>query len=463
MTSPPAIAKRPPPPAGERRLLRVGIIQGARIVEERVLRDRGAVSIGSSPRATFIVPSERLPARWRLFEERRGRRYLRLGADMTARIAGPPAAAGAAATADPAAVVRVGGGGPTEPARSFLLPDGARGRVTVGDTTVLFQLVRPPPAQPRPRLPHSVRRRALDGIDKLFAIIFLATLVGHVAMVVYLRQVDWPRRPPIEELPDRFIHQIAHRPPPAPKPTTVATAPSAPRAPAPAPAPRPPRAPAPPAAPQSEAERRAELEKRMRGMGLLKVLPAPTEDGHSAVADLLAPGGVDRPFEEAMRGVRGIAIADNDGLRGLPGAGSGQGHVATPGSLRGGPGIEDARGLGPTVERRARPVVEVDRPALESGRADPAAIAAEVRARRKAIAACYERALKLKPTLAGKLVLRFTITAAGTVSAAEVDDDSLGAPEVAGCVRALVLRWRFTPPAEAPVELSFPFLFQSAD
>jgi hypothetical protein len=49
------------------------------------------------------------------------------------------------------------------------------------------------------------------------------------------------------------------------------------------------------------------------------------------------------------------------------------------------------------------------------------------------------------------------------VSAADIDDDTLGAPEVGACVRALVLRWRFPPPADAPVELSFPFVFQLGD
>ena len=40
-------------------------------------------------------------------------------------------------------------------------------------------------------------------------------------------------------------------------------------------------------------------------------------------------------------------------------------------------------------------------------------------------------------------------------------DDTLGAPEVGACVRAIIQRWRFAPPAEAPVELSFPFVFQA--
>ena len=48
-----------------------------------------------------------------------------------------------------------------------------------------------------------------------------------------------------------------------------------------------------------------------------------------------------------------------------------------------------------------------------------------------------------------------------SMSTVEIDDDTLESPDVAGCVRALVARWRFAPPAKAPVELSFPFVFQA--
>jgi TonB family protein len=115
------------------------------------------------------------------------------------------------------------------------------------------------------------------------------------------------------------------------------------------------------------------------------------------------------------------------------------------------------------VERRARADLRVGPPEVEGGHGDPQAIAREVRDRRKAVAACYERALKQQPNLAGKLVIRFTIAPAGTVPSVEVDEDTLGAPAVAACVRAVILRWRFTAPGEEPVEVSFPFVFQAGD
>jgi hypothetical protein len=162
-----------------------------------------------------------------------------------------------------------------------------------------------------------------------------------------------------------------------------------------------------------------------------------------------------------MRNVGGIGIASTDSLHNIQ-VGTGHGKVIDAKDLRGIKGIDGGRDTGPVVERDVASRLKVDRPVLEGGHADLDSIAREIRSRRKAIAACYERALKLKPTLTGKLVVRFSITGAGTVSAVDIDDDTLGAPEVGSCVRALILRWRFAPPAEAPVELSFPFVFQAA-
>jgi hypothetical protein len=435
-------------PGGERRLLRVGIVHGRRIVEERLLARAGDVTIGTSPRSTFIVPWDRVPERWRLFEERGGRRFLRLTGDMSARIAD-----GATITS----VEPAGGGGP---ARPIPLSDRARGKVTVGDTTVLFQLLRPPPPQPRPQLPISVRRRVTAGIDRGFTAVLAFTMLLHVVVVVYLRQVDWPRRPNIEEVPDRFIRQTMRLPRPTPPPTATPTVAEATPKAAPRTRPAGPAAPRPTRPTPKDPDATKDAVARM---GLIPLLTARGPDGKSAIDDVLSGGNVDRSLDEALRDVAGVRIAGNDSLRGLQSAAGAQGKVATPADLRPGHGIRESGPTGPVAERDVASRLKVDPPVIEGGHADLQSIAREIRARRKAIAACYERALKARPTLAGKLVVRFSITAAGTISAVDIDDDTLGAPEVGACVRALVLRWRFAPPAEAPVELSFPFVFQAGN
>ena len=58
--------------------------------------------------------------------------------------------------------------------------------------------------------------------------------------------------------------------------------------------------------------------------------------------------------------------------------------------------------------------------------------------------------------------MHWTITAAGTVSGVDVEQDTLGDSEVASCIKSLVARWRFPSPANGSVDVSFPFVFQSS-
>ena len=447
MSPSPAIARSAvtSPP---RHHLRVGILQGRRLVEERVFRAAAPITLGPSARDTFIVPADLSPRSWRLFEQKRGRLVLRLAPAMSARLA----ARDEVSTFDAA---------PAEAVRVVVLPDGARGKVSLGDTTILFQCVRPPTAQPRPRLPASVRRHVLAELDTTFAAILALTFVLHVVMIVYLRQVDWPRRPNLEEVPDRFVHEAArHRlAPPAP-PAASPPAPS--RAPRPAVTaagrPRPTTAPSPaPKAQPSAAERHVALEKQVQSTGLIRLLTTRAE-GTSTATDLLAAGAPDQAVEAAFKGLTGLAVAQDDSLRNLPRVASGAGRVASPADLRGAR-IASAD-VGPAAERNVRSSLRVEPLVVEGGHVDAEAIAREIRGRRRAVAACYERALKQQPTLAGKLVVRFSLSAAGTVGAVDIDEDTLGAPDVAACVRALALRWRFPALADGAAELTFPFVFQ---
>jgi protein TonB len=431
-----------------RRHLRVGLVAGKRIVEERVLRDPRAVTFGASARSTFILPPDALARPWRLFEAHRGRLRLRLSPTMTARIA-----------AD-AEVTSLGVA--SEPVRTIELGANARGKVTLGETTILFQRVRPPAPHARPQLPSSVRRHVFADLDGTFTSFVTASLLLHLTMVIYLRQVDWPRRPAIDEVPDRFIHEFQKRPRPVPTPPLSTARPEptqAARAPEAKPARATPEAHAAPKPTPTATERHAALEKQVQKIGFIAYIGA-RGDGPSPITDLLRDGNADQPVEQALKGVSGVAVAQSDQLRNLPRLGAGGGRVATPTGLRIAGNIAVAGDVGPALERGVKTNLRVDEPTVEDGHADAAAIAREIRARRKAVSACYERALKQQPTLAGKLIVRFSLSAAGTVTAVDIDEDTLGAPDVAACVRATALRWRFPALAEGPAALSFPFVFQ---
>src|SRR5437764_1788123 len=55
-------------PDGAPKILRIGIIQGGKIVEERLVRKRESVTVGQSTKNTFVIPTEALPKSFLLFE-----------------------------------------------------------------------------------------------------------------------------------------------------------------------------------------------------------------------------------------------------------------------------------------------------------------------------------------------------------------------------------------------------------
>jgi hypothetical protein len=463
-----AAAQQHTGPASKPKILRIGIIQGGRIVEERLVRKRENITIGQSAKNMFVVPSEALPRNWLLFQVSGNQYVAHFSEGMDARIAVGNEIISLAQLKQTGKIQKKG--------QSFELPldDRSRGKITLADMTILFQFVTPPIPQPRPQLPASVRGSVLSDLDWAFAVTCAISFLAVLSFVIYLRSVDWPRKPDIEEIPDRFVQMV--KKPEEPKKEEkkvekkeevkeekkeekkkevaekkvekkdVSPEEAAKRAEEKA---------------RQDAERRARLAEQVKSTGLLKLLGAKS-DGEGSIADVLGKGDVDRDQEKAFQGVGGIGVASgNDQLRGIKSGGSGSGRVASVGGLRGGGSIAGGGTGEAASEKKVSGSVRQEAPAVD-GELDPAMVAKEVRTRLGAIKACYERALKRNPTLSGKVVIHWTITQAGTVSGVDVESDTLGDAEVASCIKALVARWRFPAPAGGSVDVSFPFVFQSS-
>lgn len=72
--------------------------------------------------------------------------------------------------------------------------------------------------------------------------------------------------------------------------------------------------------------------------------------------------------------------------------------------------------------------------------------------------ACYQKEIKRDPTLSGKVVVAFTIAAAGTVASSKITSSTLASKPVESCLLANINRLRF-PAASAPADVSYPFVF----
>jgi outer membrane biosynthesis protein TonB len=79
---------------------------------------------------------------------------------------------------------------------------------------------------------------------------------------------------------------------------------------------------------------------------------------------------------------------------------------------------------------------------------------------RNQIRRCYDAALAKNPGIAGKLVVDFTISGNGKVTATRAS--GLDA-DVEACVAAVIAAIEFpAPTGNAPLNISYPFVFQAA-
>jgi hypothetical protein len=164
------------------KVLRIGLVHGGRVIEERIIKQRTTVTVGSSEKAMFVVPAQSVPPQFKLFELVGSDYYLNFVDGMTGRVA---LATGISdITALKGQAKRVGN------AYQIRLTDEARGKVVVGETTFLFQFVAPPPIQPRPQLPLAVKGGLASQIDWTLTIIAAFSFMLHFGVIGAMYS-DW--------------------------------------------------------------------------------------------------------------------------------------------------------------------------------------------------------------------------------------------------------------------------------
>jgi len=141
------------------RLLRVGLVLGDQLLDERQIPRGAEVTIGQSLDCTLAVPLEALPRRWVLFDREGG---LRLAPTMRAKIEGEG--------------------------------DDTRGRITIGEVTVLFQHV-DAHEELRLALPAALRPSLLQRVDRRLAAFVAASILLHagIATAAWMHDGAHPR------------------------------------------------------------------------------------------------------------------------------------------------------------------------------------------------------------------------------------------------------------------------------
>lgn len=100
--------------------------------------------------------------------------------------------------------------------------------------------------------------------------------------------------------------------------------------------------------------------------------------------------------------------------------------------------------------------------ASNNSKRDPQAINLVVASHKASIKMSYEKYLKRDPNLKGKITVRITIAASGSVSSVKVVENTTGNTDFEDEIVRKISMWQFEPVTDGEVTVSYPFVFTQA-
>jgi outer membrane biosynthesis protein TonB len=417
------------------KVLRIGLIQAGRVIEERIIKQRTNVTVGPSEKNMFVISQGDLPPNFCLFEVSGGDYCLNFSDGMKGRVA---LSSGLSEIATLKSQARALGDGIYQ----VTLGEDSRGKVVIGDTTFLFQFVASPPIQPRPQLPVSVTRGAAT-VDWPTTVIAAFSFLVHFCAIGAIYS-DW-----LDPVVDYDINVSAlvetiknlPAPPPVEEPDDAPTAKEekapaeAPKAEAPKPAAKPTQAPTPGAKEHLSKAAAAALSNELESLEMATL--AALSGVGPATANVLRNGEVPTSaLDAAAASEAGVSSSGSSGLK-LGGAGG----TVRPGAVGGGLASIGASGKAAGVGSGSTAAVQGPKGSASIGDAsvaggsvtDAARVVAQMRA---GFRACYRRGQDENPDIEGKIALSIKVGPTGQVSSVSATKTGNLPASVVDCVKA---------------------------
>ena len=466
--------------------LRIGIFHGKRCIEERLIRERvDRVSIGQKLGNTFVVPSSSMPAHHLLFVTNRGQIQLRLSSEMGGRIS-----LDGDQILDLARLEQRPNTRRQEWGWEIDLDLKARGKITMGEFSLLFQFIAAPPPVQR-MLPSALGGGMLAGFSTFLGgtIITAILLSGllQIGPLFYVIMQDWPEPEGYQEIPDWYLEreaearleeekelaekqedledeegpgdgQVEETPiadssldepkPTESKPKSIVNA--RPKTPA-----------------EAAEQRRLKKTQGRKIVGQVFGVEGGDSIGAAIASDVVGSNSY-------MTALDNISASDIRGP-GSQGEGAGMGFGLKLGQEAGPEGdgprlldsqVESSHSLTQTQETKApqeRKRVDDFKVKTETKLPkgfDPGSkkdVESYLRGKKRQITGCYKRIIQKYGSQPGKLVLQFTVGTDGKVLKVKVLSDSVG-NGMASCVEAKVKRWKF-PALAKPTTIAKRWIF----
>jgi len=466
MAAPNPPKSKTPPSTGvaadDAKLLRLGVFRDGSLVETHLVNPGDEVSVGATADSTIVLPDAEHIKRHKVIEHKDGQYSFAFNGNAEGCVS---------IEGEMFALADVGeqGLGKAFNGNWLRVPlsEGARGKIELGETTVLFQFVDPPAASVD-MLFEDVRGRFGRHVDWNLLWSFVAMAALNFGFLLYLRTIDVPRGMAVDAIPDEFAEYLPviekkkkkkidlkklaeetgeEKKEKLKKLKTVVN--------------NQPQVKAPICDAACQAARRARLSKAIAGLGALKILGVKGH-GSGTTSDLVGGGGAGRRLDQALKGVAGVS-ASAAGTKFAVRGGDGAAQTAGIGDLAGRVGGPRVVGTGRMLREKVPKYSFKRKAATVEGGAmiDKNKLRRGLRRAARRVKMCYERVLRRNPTLSGKVTVRLMIGATGRARSVEIDTDTIGAG-VAACIKAVMRSQSYPAPADGTAEVVVPFIFQSS-
>jgi hypothetical protein len=436
--------------AQQAKVLRIGVIQDGKIVQERLIKQGETVQVGESPKNTFVLPKTDLPkGEFALFVYKNGAYQLQFTEAMKGKVSSNGAVVALERLRTDPSVQSAGG------VWRVPLTEEDRGKVSIGDVTILFQFVPPPPVQVAKPLERMDFRPAWFEEDDpaFFGFLSLFTALAVVFGVgIYLA----PRapEPSFADYKDRFaqiqeaVRDKAPEKPPEDKPLEDLNA-SRTEAKA-KPDEDQPQETKVTKAPKTKAEAE-DYQRKVEAMRMKMRIAQIGSLGDSRGGTITDPFG-DGQVLDTLRGLSGSDVAVDGDPQGTRGGNYTRGDMNIDGELK----VDAPQTTQATAAPKFKVQLDQEKGDLLDLEGDGASVEDVIRRMSGQLQACYENELRGDPNLEGRVEVRFNISS-GRVTKADVIGNTSGSAALGECITRRVRMWKFDPEVSGPLSWSWMF------